>query len=83
MAKNTSFSLGEHFSTFIEDQVAQGRYDNASDVMRAALRLLEEQEAKLSALRAALAEGENSGPSTSFDFDCFIARKRKTSSSAA
>ncbi|MEA2899367.1 MAG: antitoxin ParD1/3/4 [Bradyrhizobium sp.] len=83
MAKNTSFSLGEHFSTFIEDQVAQGRYDNASDVMRAALRLLEEQEAKLSALRAALVEGENSGPSTSFDFDRFIARKRKTSSSAA
>jgi len=83
MAKNTSFSLGEHFSTFIEDQVAQGRYDNASDVMRAALRLLEEQEAKLSALRAALVEGENSGASTSFDFDRFIARKRKTSSSAA
>jgi antitoxin ParD1/3/4 len=83
MAKNTSFSLGEHFSTFIEGQVAQGRYDNASDVMRAALRLLEDQEAKLSALRAALVEGENSGPSTAFDFEDFIARKRKTGSSAA
>jgi antitoxin ParD1/3/4 len=83
MPKNTSFSLGEHFSTFIEGQVAQGRYDNASDVIRAALRLLEEQEAKLSALRAALVEGENSGPSTAFDFDRFIARKRKNGSSAA
>ena len=66
MPKNTSFSLGEHFNTFIEGQVAQGRYDNASDVIRAALRLLEEQEAKLSALRAALVEGENSGPPTAF-----------------
>jgi antitoxin ParD1/3/4 len=45
-------------------------------------RLLEEQKAKLSALRAALVEGENSGPSTAFDFDRFIARKRKTKSSA-
>jgi antitoxin ParD1/3/4 len=47
-----------------------------------ALRLLKEQEAQLSALRAALVEGENSGPSTTFDFDRFIARKRKAESSA-
>jgi antitoxin ParD1/3/4 len=46
------------------------------------LRLLREQEAKLCALRAALAEGENSGPSTAFDFDRFIARKRKAGTSA-
>jgi antitoxin ParD1/3/4 len=45
------------------------------------LRLLKEQEAKLSALRAALVEGENSGPSTAFDFDRFIAHKRKAESS--
>jgi antitoxin ParD1/3/4 len=45
--------------------------------------LLKEQEAKLSALRAALVEGEDSGPSTAFDFDGFIARKRKAESSAA
>jgi antitoxin ParD1/3/4 len=75
MSKNTSFSLGDHFSTFIEAQVAQGRYGNASDVVRAALRLLEEQEVKLAALRAALAEGESSGPSTPFDFEAFIARQ--------
>jgi antitoxin ParD1/3/4 len=83
MAKNTSFSLGQHFSAFIEGQIAQGRYDNASDVIRAALRLLEDEETRLSALRAALVEGENSGPSTAFDFDRFVARKRKTGSSAA
>jgi antitoxin ParD1/3/4 len=46
-------------------------------------RLINEQEARLSALRAALVEGENSGPSTAFDFDRFIARKRKAESSAA
>lgn len=78
MGKNTSFSLGEHFSTFVETQVGQGRYSSASDVVRAGLRLLEEQEAKLQALRAALIEGEQSGLSTPFDFDEFIARKRES-----
>jgi len=76
--KNTSFSLGEHFSSFVEAQVDQGRYSSASDVVRAALRLLEEQEARLEALRAALIEGEQSGPSTPFDFEAFIARKRES-----
>jgi antitoxin ParD1/3/4 len=47
------------------------------------LRLLNEQEAKLSALRAALVDGENSGPSTAFDFNRFIARKRNAESSPA
>jgi antitoxin ParD1/3/4 len=82
MSKNTSFSLGEHFSGFVEAQVAEGRYSSASDVVRAALRLLEEREANLAALRAALIEGEESGPSTPFDFEEYIARKRVTSSSS-
>jgi antitoxin ParD1/3/4 len=76
-AKNTSFSIGEHFMGFVDAQVKEGRYSNASDVLRAALRLLEEREAKLAALRAALIEGEQSGASTPFDFEAFIARKRK------
>jgi antitoxin ParD1/3/4 len=76
MSKNTSFSLGEHFTSFVEEQVEQGRYSSASDVVRAGLRLLEEQEARLAALRAALIEGEQSGASTPFDFEAFIACKR-------
>lgn len=76
MGKSTSFSLGEHFIEFIEGQVAQGRYGNASDVVRAGLRLLEDQETKLSALRSALIEGEKSGPPEPFDFEAFITRKR-------
>jgi antitoxin ParD1/3/4 len=76
MGKNTSFSLGDHFSAFIEGQVAEGRYGSASDVVRASLRLLEEREARLQALRAALIEGEQSGPSESFDFDAFITEMR-------
>jgi len=78
VARNTSFILGEHFSNFIETQVSQGRYGSASDVVRASLRLLEEEEAKLAALRSALIAGEKSGPSKPFDFDAFIARKRKS-----
>jgi len=75
MGQSTSFSLGPHFSRFVETQVEQGRYGSASDVVRAGLRLLEENEARLAALRAALVAGERSGDATPFDLDGFIARK--------
>lgn len=75
--KNTSVSLGEHFTDFISEKVAEGRYGSASDVLRAGLRLLEEEEAKLEALREALIEGEQSGPATPFDFDAFLRRKAR------
>ncbi|MBT8448471.1 MAG: type II toxin-antitoxin system ParD family antitoxin [Gammaproteobacteria bacterium] len=61
MAKNTSVTLGDHFDSFITLQVQNGRYGSASEVIRSALRLLEDQEAKLNMLRQALAEGEQSG----------------------
>ena len=76
VSKNTSFSLDEHFNAFIEGEVASGRYRSASDVVRCALRLLEDRETRLRALRQALDAGERSGESTKFDFDEFVMRKR-------
>jgi len=61
MPKNTSFILGEHFDTFVALQISAGRYANATDVIRSGLRLLEEHEQKVEALRNALIEGEESG----------------------
>ena len=61
MARNTSVNLGPHFDSFINQQLSFGRYGSASEVIRAGLRLLEEREAKVNALRSMLSEGEASG----------------------
>lgn len=58
MQRNTSVTLGNHFSDFIKSKISQGRFDNTSEAVRAGLRLLEVEEAKLEALRAKLSEGE-------------------------
>lgn len=78
MARNTSVSLGEHFEGFINEQVLQGRYGSASEVIRAGLRLLEEQEQKLKVLRQALIDGEKSGNAEELDMEA-IRRKAKQS----
>lgn len=63
-------------TAFITGEIATGRYRSASDVIRTALRLLEDRETQLRALRDALEAGERSGSSTPFDFDAFLDRKR-------
>lgn len=72
MHKNTSITLGEHFDSFIAEQLRSGRYRSTSEVVRAALRLLEDSETKLGTLRKLLEEGENSG-FTDYSYDTLIA----------
>ena len=67
MGRNTSISLGAHFESFIEHSVNDGRFNNASEVVRAGLRLLEEEENKTIALRKAIHEGIDSGRAINFD----------------
>jgi antitoxin ParD1/3/4 len=67
MGKNTSISLDNHFENFIEYTVLNGRFKNASEVVRAGLRLLEEEEDKLTLLKSAIQEGIDSGRAKDFD----------------
>jgi antitoxin ParD1/3/4 len=78
MARNTSVVLGDHFAEFVDKQVESGRFGSASDVIRAGLRLLEDRETRLTALRAALLEGEQSGRYGTLDMEQFLAEKRKS-----
>ena len=77
MAKNTSFILGDHFDAFVASQVAAGRYQNAADVIRSGLRLLEERETKLQALNRALLDGEESGVAGPLDVEQVKRQARK------
>lgn len=65
--KNTSISLGDYFDNFVSSQVSAGRYKNVSEVIRAGLRLLEDEENKAIALKAAIQKGIDSGIAHDFD----------------
>jgi len=69
MSKNTSISLGNYFDQFVSSQVSAGRYKNVSEVIRAGLRLLENEESIAIALKNAIQEGLNSPRVENFDFD--------------
>jgi antitoxin ParD1/3/4 len=63
---NTSLSFGEHWEVFIKNEISTGRYGSASEVVRDALRTLEERKTKLSALRTHLGEGAKQAESGDF-----------------
>lgn len=65
--KTTSVALGTYFEDFVRMKVEQGRYNNASEVIRAGLRLLEENENHLQELKMAIADGMNSGIAVDFN----------------
>ncbi|PIV51043.1 MAG: type II toxin-antitoxin system ParD family antitoxin [Flavobacteriaceae bacterium CG_4_8_14_3_um_filter_34_10] len=67
--KNTSISLGNYFDQFVSSQVSVGRYKNVSEVIRAGLRLLEDEECKAIALKNAIQKGLESPRVDNFDFD--------------
>ncbi len=67
MNKNTSITLGMHFDSFVKNSIAQGRFNNASEVVRAGLRLLEAEENRVMALKKAIQEGVDSGVAHDFD----------------
>ena len=67
--KNTSVSLGNYFDEFVSSQISIGRYKNVSEVIRAGLRLLEDEESKTIALRNAIQKGLESPRVENFDFD--------------
>lgn len=71
--KNTSVSLGDYFDQFVSKQVAEGRYKNVSEVIRAGLRLLENEESKMLALKNAIQQGLNSPRVEDFDFEEHLA----------
>ena len=76
MAKSTSVSLGPHFEQFIGERLKTGRCGNASEVVRGGLRLLEEEETKLEAIRLALDEGESSPLARDYSLDKLLERVR-------
>lgn len=67
MGRNTSVSLGDYFENFVDNSVSDGRFKNASEVIRAGLRLLEGEENKIIALKNAINEGIESGIAENFN----------------
>lgn len=72
MARTVTVALGPHYEELIKTHIRRGRYNNASEVIRAALRKLEEDEARLAAFKAAIDEGDASPDVPDFDPDVFL-----------
>lgn len=72
MARTVTVTLGPHYEGFIQSSIADGKYNNVSEVIRAALRHLEEDEARLAAFCSAIDEGDASPDVVDFDQESFI-----------
>ena len=72
MARNTSVTLGDHFDEFVHEKIKAGRFQSVSEVVRAGLRKLEEDEIKLQVLRDKLQAGEDSPLVDDFNGEKFI-----------
>lgn len=77
MPRNTSVTLGGHFEEFIKKKISAGRYQSVSEVVRAGLRKLEEDEYKLEVLRNKLEAGRNSPAVKNFNADSFLKKMHK------
>jgi antitoxin ParD1/3/4 len=77
MSRNTSVTLGKHFEEFVSDSIEAGHYQTVSEVVRAGLRKLENDERKLEALRGKLAAGERSVKVKNFSTDKFLEKMHK------
>jgi antitoxin ParD1/3/4 len=77
MSKNTSILLGDYFEDFIKSQVNSGKFSSSSEVVRAALRLFEEEELKKKNLVKELSKGEKSGFVKEFNKDKFLKTMHK------
>lgn len=82
-SKNTSIALGPDLEAFARRKVASGEYGSISEVIRDAMRRAVERDAKVEALRAALIEGEQSGPGTEWNLEEFLAEMNARHRSAA
>ena len=74
MSRNTSISIGDYFDSFIQNRISDGRFKNASEVVLAGLRLLEEEENRIIALREVIQEGIDSGIAYDFDPESHLER---------
>ena len=74
MSKNTSVSLGPYFEEFVQKRVKEGRYKNVSEIIRAGLRLLEEEESQLAALKSAISSGIDSGIAQDFEPEIHLSK---------
>ena len=77
MGKVRSVTIGEELSAFIGQQIDQGNFQTVSEAVEAGLRLLQTRDAEIELIRAAIIEGEESGEPQEFDFDSFLAEKRR------